>query len=250
MDIDRRAALASLLGATAFWEGGTLDAQQPAAPPDPSLYIPRAHVVEDRTFLHDFMEEFSFVDLVTATPTLRITHIPSVLDRTRGRFGTVLGHISAQNPQKAAFDGGQAVIVFRGPHGYISPTWYAAHDQVVPTWNFGVVHVSGRPKAITDKARAYALLATLIQKNERRIGSTGYDFAALPDEYVSRMMQGISPFEMEIEAIEGKFKLGQERSEADRRGMLSHLHAGEYKERSLFELTDAFYAANPKPSAP
>jgi predicted FMN-binding regulatory protein PaiB len=62
--------------------------------------------------------------------------------------------------------------------------------------------VSGRPRAITDRNKAYDLLATLISKNEQRIGSTGYDFAAQPREYVDRMMQGIRPFEMEIEAIE------------------------------------------------
>jgi transcriptional regulator len=151
------------------------------------------------------MEGFPFIALVTAAPTPRITHIPSVPDRTRGRIGTLLGHISAQNPQNSAFDGTHhATAVFRGPHGYISPSWYATLTSVVPTWNFAVVHVSGRPRAITDRNKAYDLLATLISKNEQRIGSTGYDFAAQPREYVDRMMQGIRPFEMEIEAIEGK----------------------------------------------
>lgn len=246
MEIDRRTVLMGLLSAPALLEE-SLQAQEPTATPDPSLYIPKAHLVEERKFLHDFMEEFSFVDVITTTPTLRITHIPSVLDRARGRFGTVLGHISAQNPQRVAFDGAHtAVIVFRGPHGYISPSWYAKSDTVVPTWNFGVVHVSGKPKAITDKARAHALLATLIKKNERSVGSTSYDFASVPEEYVSRLMQGIAPFEMEVEAIEGKFKLGQERSVGDRQGVLTHLREGAYKERSLFEFTDAFYRTTPK----
>jgi len=245
-DTTRRGLLLSLIAATASFEE-TLSAQDPKAAPDPSLYIPRAHVVQERNFLHDFMEDFAFVTIVTAAPTLRITHIPSILDRTRGRFGTILGHISAQNPQRAAFDGSQtAVIVFRGPHGYISASWYASQQSVVPTWNFGVVHASGRPRLLTDKDKTYDLLATLIRRNERRVGSTAYDFTAQPREYVDRMMQGISPFEMEIEALEGKFKLGQERSEADRRGVLDHLQRGPYKERSLYELTRAFYENPPK----
>jgi transcriptional regulator len=247
MDITRRTMLLGLASTTALAAGDDVRGQESPPAPDPSLYSPKAHLVEDRAFLHDFMEEHSFVDLITATPTLRITHIPSFLDRGRGRFGTVLGHISAQNPQKQAFDGRQsAVIVFRGPHGYISPTWYAKQDSVVPTWNFGVVHVSGRPRLISDKARTYELLATLIRANERRIGSTGYDFAAQPKEYVERMMQGISPFEMELEAIEGKFKLGHERSEADRNGVLGHLEKEPYRERSLYQLTSAFYQRSPK----
>src|SRR5262245_37490848 len=172
------------------WTAADPAAQEPPHA-DPTLYIPNAHLVEDRQLLHDFMEEFSFVDLITATPTRRITHIPSVLDRTRGRLGTVLGHISAQNPQKQTFDGAHtATVVFRGPQGYISPRAYATQASVVPTWNFGVVHVTGRPRAITDKTRAYDLLATLIRQNEKRVGSTAYDFAAQPREYIDRMMQG------------------------------------------------------------
>jgi transcriptional regulator len=246
-DIDRRAVLLGLLSAAAIAAGADLDAQEPSGPPDPSLYIPKAHVVGELMFLHDFMEEYGFVMLVTATPTLRITHIPSVLDRTQGRFGTLRGHISAQNAQKAALDGThQAVVVFRGPQGYISPTWYTTQTSVVPTWNFGVVHASGRLRPIADKAKAHDLLATLIARNEKRVGSSKYDFAAQPQDYVDRMMEGISPFEMEIEALEGKFKLGQERSEGDRNGVLAHLARGEYKERSLYDLTQAFYKNPPK----
>lgn len=247
MTLDRRTVLFSLLATPLVAGSESSPAQEAPAAADPSLYIPKPHLVEERKFLHDFMEEFSFVDLVTATPTLRITHIPSVLNRTTGQLGTLLGHISAQNPQRASFDGThRAVIVFRGPHGYISPTWYATTGNVVPTWNFGVVHVSGRPKAIADRGQTQELLATLIKKNERGVGSTSYDFAALPDEYVSRMMQGISAFEMEIEAIEGKFKLGQERSAADRQGILAGMREGGYHERSLLEFTEAFYRTTPK----
>ena len=90
-----------------------------------SLYIPKAHVVEDRRFLHDFMDEFAFVELVTVAPSLRITHIPVWLDRAAGAYGTIHGHVARQNPQHAAFDGKQTgVVVFRGPDGYISPAWY------------------------------------------------------------------------------------------------------------------------------
>jgi transcriptional regulator len=221
---------------------------QDSPTPDRSLYIPRAHLVEDRTFLHDFMDEYAFVDLVTTTPTLRITHIPTFLERAMGRYGTVFGHISAQNPQRAAFDGGhQAVIVFRGPHGYISPAWYA-NKRAVPTWNFAVVHVSGRPTLIEGPDARRSLLARLIKKFEAKSG-TAYDFDELPADYVAGMMKGIVPFSMEIEAIEGKFKLGQERSQGDRDGVLAHLPAAKPHERTLTEVTAAFYKLRPSPSA-
>ena len=120
-------------------------AQEPAEPPvAASLYIPQAHLVEDRKLLHDFMDDFAFVDLITHSPVLRITHLPVLLDRSAGQYGTIHGHISRQNPQAKAFDGNQqAVIVFRGPQGYISPTWYQTR-QAVPTWNFAVAHATGR----------------------------------------------------------------------------------------------------------
>jgi transcriptional regulator len=237
--MNRRQLLTGVLAAP-LAVGLDLEAQEGTAP-DPSLYIPKAHLVEDRAFLHDFMDEYAFVDLVTTTPTLRITHIPTFLDRAAGRFGTVFGHISAQNPQRAALDGlHQAVIVFRGPHGYISPTWYGKKD-VVPTWNFAVVHVSGRPKPIEGPEATRALLARLIRKFETKSG-TIYDFDSLPADYVAGMMKGIAPFSMEIEGIEGKFKLGQERQAADREGVVQHLQTAKPHERTLRELTEAFYA--------
>src|SRR5436309_13231459 len=90
--------------------------ESPASPAAASLYIPEAHLVEDRKLLHDFMDDFAFVDLITSSPVLRITHIPVLIDRSTGQYGTIHGHISRQNPQASAFDGKQqAVIVFRGP---------------------------------------------------------------------------------------------------------------------------------------
>lgn len=205
-----------------------------------SLYIPKPQLVEDRNLLHGFMEEFPFVDLVTAAPAVRITHIPVLLDRDRGQYGTIFGHISRQNPQSKAFDGRQtAVIVFRGPHSYISPSWYAKREAV-PTWNFAVVHASGRLKPIEDKKALHDLLAHLIKKFEDG-GKTSYDFGALPESYVYGMIGGIIGFEMEIELLEGKFKLGQERSEADREGILRGLREAR-PERSAYQLTADFYA--------
>ena len=244
--MDRRALLLGLLaGSTLLGDGA--DAAEQGGAPDPSVYIPKAHLVEDRTFLHAFMDEFSFVDLVTTTPTLRITHIPSVLDRTKGRFGTIFGHISALNDQKKAITGGdRAVVVFRGPHGYVSPGWLVTPQSRggVPTWNFAVVHATGRMVPIDEPARKHALLTTLIKKYETAIGGTSYDFAALDMDDVLTRMKGIQPFELEIEALEGKFKLFQERPEPDQAAALPKLDT--YRERSLRQFTEHFYKSAPK----
>jgi transcriptional regulator len=210
------------------------------AQPAESLYIPKPHLVDDRRFLHDFMDEFSFVDLVTVSPTLRITHIPVWLDRTAGAYGTIYGHIARRNPQSAAFDGAQTgVVVFRGPHGYISPAWYAKAGNVVPTWNFAVVHATGKVRPVAGKKELNALLTKLIAKNERYEG-TSYDFATVDGKYKDGMMENIIGFELAIELLEGKFKLGQERNQPDKDALLSGLK-GAKAPRSLRDFTASFY---------
>ena len=130
------------------------------------------------------------------------------------------------------------MIVFRGPHRYISPTWYQT-KQAVPTWNFAVVHATGRLRPVTEPKALRAFLARLIDRFESYEG-TDYDFSKLPDNYINGMLSGIVGFQMQIELLEGKFKLGQERSEADRQGILNHLQNAR-SERSLYALTESFY---------
>jgi len=228
--MNRRQLLAGLAAA-----GLDLNAQEP---PPGSLYIPKPHLVEDRKLLQDFVDEFAFADLVTANPGIRITHIPTLLNRGAAPYGAILGHISRQNPQSQCFDGRQsAVIVFRGPHSYISPTWYHKPESV-PTWNFAVVHATGRLKPIADPKALHALLAQLIAKFEGP--GSSYDFAKLPESFTNGLIGGIVGFEMQIELLEGKFKLGQERSEADRQALLKNLQSAK-PARSIYEFTSEYY---------
>ena len=209
-------------------------------PAGESLYIPKPQRVEDRRFLHNFMDEFAFVDLVTVAPTLRITHIPVFLDRDAGDYGTIHGHISRQNPQKEAFDGKQTgVIVFHGPNGYVSPTWYAKSGNVVPTWNFAVVHATGGLRPVEGKKELNDLLARLIAKFEKYEG-TSYDFSKVDDAYKYGLIGGIIGFELEIKLLEGKFKLGQDRSPDDKLSLLKKLGEGKAPP-TLRDFTAGFY---------
>jgi transcriptional regulator len=240
--LNRRSLLAGFALASVDAEAQT---QSDGATAAESLYIPKPQLVDDRRFLHDFMDEFAFVDLVTVSPSLRITHIPVWLDRTAGRYGTIHGHISRQNPQHTAFDGEQTgVTVFHGPHGYISPTWYATAGNVVPTWNFAVVHATGKLRPVEGRKELNDLLARLIAKFESYEGTT-YDFTRIDDTYKYGLMGGIIGFELEIELIEGKFKLGQDRSAADRASLVKKLGEGKAP-RSLPEFTAAFYERQSK----
>jgi len=215
--------------------GLDLNAQEPSPG---SLYIPKPQLVGDRKLLQDFMDEFAFADLVTAGPGIRITHIPTFLKRTAAPYGTICGHISRQNPQSKLFDGRQpAVIVFHGPDSYISPTWYHKPESV-PTWNFAVVHATGRPKPVADPAALHELLAQLIAKFEGP--GSSYEFAKLPASYTNGLMAGIIGFEMQIELLEGKFKLGQDRSDADQQALLKSLETAK-PARSMAQFTAEFY---------
>lgn len=204
-----------------------------------SLYIPAHHAVQDVALLHEFMDEFPFVELITAGTELRISHIPVLLDRDRGRLGTVYGHVARQNPQATMFGGDEsAVVVFRGPHMYISPSWYA-NPNTVPTWNYAAVHATGKLRAVEETTEKGELLRRLVERFEDK-PRTGYDLTALPAATLEALLANIAVFAMEVDGLEGKFKLGQERSEADRQGILRHLPDAP-QERTLLALTAAFY---------
>jgi transcriptional regulator len=100
------------------------------------------------------------------------------------------------------------------------------------------VHATGRPKAITEPKALHALLAQLIAKFEGP--GSAYNFGKLPDSYVNGLMGGIVGFEMQVELLEGKFKLGQERNDADKQAILKGLESARYA-RSMYEFTAEFY---------
>jgi transcriptional regulator len=230
----RRELIAGLAGAATAAATGS---------PEPStetLYIPDAHRIEDLALLQELMDEYPFAELITTAPTLRITHIPVWLDRGAGKFGTLYGHVAKHNTQNETIDGhSNAVIVFHGPHAYISPSWYE-NPKAVPTWNFATVHASGKPQPVTAEADLYKLLGTLIARSENRYAKSNYDFDALPRSFTSSLMQGIVGFRMPVESLEGKFKLGQERSEKDKASIVSHLKASP-GDRPIGEYTAAIY---------
>ena len=208
-----------------------------------TIYIPERHSEKDRAYLLDFMEEFSFVMVVTAQPTLQITNVPTLLNRVPDGWGSVWWHLAKANPQNEAMKG-QTTIVFHGPHQYISPNWYQTKNAV-PTWNFAVVHVTGTPRRIEDDAAVAAGLRRLVMRNEGQYGGGGsWDLDQIPASQLKSMRGGIVAYEMAIEKVEAKFKLGQERSEEDREGVLKGL-AQAPKERDLLALTRAYYARHP-----
>ena len=216
--------------------GLDLNAQEPSPG---SLYIPKPQLVEDRKLLLDFMDEFAFADLVTASPGIRITHIPTFLNRTAATYGTrVRAHLAPEHRRANVLTAisppsscsAVRTVIFRLPG--------TTSRNPCPPGTSPWCTPRGRPKPITDPKALHDLLAQLIAKFEGP--GSSYNFAKLPESYTNGLIGGIIGFEMQIELLEGKFKLGQERSDADKQAILKNL-ASAKPARSIYEFTAEFY---------
>jgi transcriptional regulator len=201
------------------------------------MYIPEAFRVTDLQTLHEFIERHSFATLVSSVEGKPFaTHLPLLFDQTRSAHGALLGHVARANPQWHAFDGQQeALAMFQGPHAYVSPSWYAT-SPAVPTWNYTAVHVYGTPQVIDDDHVFSDLLDKLIAFYEAGIANPWS--GRLPTDFRTNLMKGIVGFTMNIERIEGKFKLSQNRSREDQRRVVEHLGTStDPVDRALGELS-------------
>jgi transcriptional regulator len=176
------------------------------------MYIPTHFEVNEIGRLHELMQTNSFATLVMfgADGSPRATHLPLLIDARRGEFGTIRGHLARANSHWHQFDGErEAIVIFSGPHGYISPAWYGT-DRAVPTWNYVAVHAYGRPRVIEDAPRAMGVLRDLVETHEG--GQEGrWRLESAPAEYIESMVRAIVAFEMPIDRLEGKSKLSQNR---------------------------------------
>jgi transcriptional regulator len=186
------------------------------------MYIPKAFREDDLNTLHKLMREYSFATLITQHEGVPFaTHLPFILDTQRGQNGSLLAHMALANPQWHDFVSEQEVLViFQGPHAYISPSWYEV-ELSVPTWNYAVVHAYGIPRLLEDDEELYKLLKILIETHEAQFENP-WPFQ-LPDDYLQKMMRGIVGFEIAITRLEGKFKMSQNRTESERENVIAAL---------------------------
>jgi transcriptional regulator len=199
------------------------------------MYIPDYFREQDVQVLHDFIERYNFAALVTQQGGEMVaSHIPFVLDRSDGQYGVLRAHIAKKNEQLAHLHaGGEVLVIFQGPHSYISPMWYA-NQMNVPTWNYAVVHAYGRPRML-DGCELLELLAGLVKQHEPP-PPQGWRFDA-EERWIRQMLEQIEGFEIPIAKLEGKFKLNQNRTAADRRGVIDTLARSEDSvERAVADL--------------
>jgi transcriptional regulator len=191
------------------------------------MYNPRWFREESVEVLQRAIETISFGTFVTSGKSgFLSSHIPMIVDRSEGKFGTIQGHVARGNNQwRDTTPGSQALAMFVGPDAYISPSWYETHrddGKVVPTWNYIAVHASGRPVFFDDTERLLRFVTKLTVHFED-VSSTRWRVADSPADYIASELKAIIGFEMPIESLEGKWKLGQNRPDADRKGAVDGL---------------------------
>jgi len=171
------------------------------------MYVPPHFAESDPVKLHDFIERHSFGLLISQVDAVPFaTHLPFLLERHSGPHGTLIGHMARANPHWKAIGDQTGLTVFSGPHAYISPTWYES-DNVVPTWNYAAVHACGRIKLIEDDDALLQIVQRSVDVYEGAMPSPWT--LDTTGSFVERLLAQIVGFRIEIERIEGKWKMSQ-----------------------------------------
>lgn len=191
------------------------------------MYRPPAFREENRETLHQMIAERTLGLLVTASAEgLLADPVPFLLDPEAGALGTLRAHLARANPQFAALsDAAECLVVFQGVDAYITPAWYETKREtgkVVPTWNYTAVHAWGKPRIVEDPAWLHAQITALTARMEGRRPEP-WAVSDAPEEFIRGQMKGIFGLEIPIARIEGKWKVSQNRPEADRRGVVEGL---------------------------
>jgi transcriptional regulator len=186
------------------------------------------------------MRNHPLAAIVTCGPGgLIANHVPLLLDPEPAPYGKLRGHLSRANEQwREMGQVGEVLAIFNGPQGYISPSWYPAKQEtgrVVPTWNYVAVHAYGTVRLFEDAGELRAFLESLTNQHEQKFPAP-WRVSDAPPAYVDGQLRAIAGFEITITRLQGKWKMSQNRSAADRAGVVAGL--SERGEDSLAELAD------------
>lgn len=207
------------------------------------VYLPPHFAATDLDAMHQLIRDAPLGTLITlGSEGLTANHIPFILDTRDGGNGRLLGHVARNNAVWQDHDADvEALVVFQSVEGYISPGWYATKretGEVVPTWNYATVHVSGR-LIVHDDAKWVRGQAGMLTKQQEAPQSSPWKMADAPSTYTAAQLANIVGIEIPITRIVGKFKAGQNRRDADRAGAIDGLRAtGDAGDAAMATLMD------------
>jgi transcriptional regulator len=183
------------------------------------MYTPASFQMGDTSTMFEFIRNHSFGILFShldGHPCA--THIPFLLEVTENHAARLLGHMAKANPQWTQLDGAEVLVVFQGPHAYVSPTWYV-EDQAVPTWNYVAVHVRGKARVILDERERHEMLTKLVRFYEPQSPLLEH----LDESFYTRMENAVVGVSIEVAEVEGAAKLSQNKSVDTVRGIIAGL---------------------------
>jgi transcriptional regulator len=188
------------------------------------MYIPKHFEEKDIKKLIEFMREFNFAVLISAhdnKPTA--THLPFIIEKA-GEEIILKSHMAKANPQWKSFEGkDEVLVIFSEPHAYISPSLYD-HEKNVPTWNYVAVHAYGVPEIILSENEVVSLLESMFDEFEK---SYKDQWDNLDTDYKNKLLKGITAFKIKVNKLEGKYKLSQNKTDAERGRIIKSLESSE-----------------------
>jgi len=187
------------------------------------MYLPTQFREDDVPALHAAIRQIAFGSLVTlGLDGLIASHVPMLIDPEPAPYGTLLGHVARANPQwRSPAPDVDALAMFVGPYTYVSPSWYPTKREtgkVVPTWNYVAIHAYGPARFFEDADRLLALVTRLTESHEAARAAP-WAVSDAPADFVRAQLRAIVGFTVPITRLEGKWKMSQNRNEADRAGV-------------------------------
>lgn len=195
------------------------------------MYLPEQFKESRVEVMHALMREHPLAVLVAlGSDGLNANHLPIEIDPEPAPFGTLRGHVARANPlwRDHAADV-EALVVFQGPAGYVTPSWYPTKREtgkVVPTYNYVVVHAYGRMRIVEDAAWLRSLVERLTGRFEAT-RTVPWQVSDAPSDYIDAQLRAIVGIEIPIARLLGKWKMSQNKSVADREGVLQGLRAAD-----------------------
>lgn len=202
-------------------------------------YIPAQFRETDPTRLRALMEAHPLAVLITSgAGGTHVSHVPLHFDPSPAPHGRLIGHLARANPQATDMDAAtEAIAVFTGVDTYVSPSAYASkreHGKVVPTWNYAAVYAHGQLRFLDEAETAHGVVSQLTDTHEARRADP-WAVTDAPDDYVAANLRAIRAFEIVLTRVEGKWKMSQNRNEADRNGVIAALAQGDDRDRAVHD---------------